>query len=101
MPNSNNQTTEAELSEFVLTILRGQPGGEATIEFLIGAIRKMGVITADDQTPSGTREGEEIWEQRVRNIRSHAASENNYINQGYLEGITNGYRITPAGRAKP
>ena len=39
-----------------------------------------------------------MWQQIVRNIKSHHESENNFIKKGYLTHIPRvGYKITPAG----
>ncbi len=100
MPDSQNRTTENELAEHVIAVLKARPGGESSIAGLVSAIRRLGVLTPEDMEPSTTRMGEAMWEQRVRNIRSHKAAENNYIFRGYLAAIPNGYRLTPAGRAK-
>jgi hypothetical protein len=50
---------------------------------------------------SGTRPGEPMWHQIVRNIKSHDAANGNFIERGLLEHIPRvGYRITTAGRAR-
>jgi hypothetical protein len=56
-------------------------------------------LSAADQQISQTRPNEELWEQLIRNIKSHSNQEGNYIYEGYLEHVPRvGYRITPAGR---
>lgn len=91
-------TTESEISKAVLTILLQRPNGEASFGELITLIPRIVTLTKSDLTPSSTRPNEAVWEQRVRNIRSHKNSEGNYIHDGYLEEIAGGLRITPTGR---
>jgi hypothetical protein len=39
-----------------------------------------------------------MWEQEVRNIKSHFESPSNYIYEGYLEHVPGvGYRVTDRG----
>ncbi len=63
--------SEGELASIVEVILDERPNGEALFSDLIPEIRKRVTLAADDLAPSQTRRGEEIWEQRVRNITSH------------------------------
>jgi hypothetical protein len=90
-------TSEAELSEAVLRILSVEPSGQATYSYLIATIRKTINLTVADKAPSLKRPLEEMWEQRVRNIRSHQGSSGNYITDGLLKGIKGGLKITEAG----
>jgi len=92
-------TSEAELSVAVLQILSQRPNGEASFGELIALIPTTITLTRSDLTASTTRPNEAVWEQRVRNIRSHKNSEGNFIHDGYLEEVNSGLRITPAGRA--
>lgn len=99
MPNGN-KTSEAELSEVVLQILAGRKSGEASFNELIAEIPNRISLKSGDRLPSQTRSGEDIWEQRVRNITSHKDANGNFINEGYIESIPGGLRITDAGRKK-
>lgn len=98
MPDSNNRTTEAELSEAVLHILAESPDGEASYATLIKELPNRINLTAEDKTGSQTRPSEAVWEQRTRNITSHHASSENFIARGLLQSIPGGLRITDAGR---
>ncbi|MEN3794141.1 hypothetical protein [Fulvimarina sp. MAC3] len=98
MPDSNNRTTEAELSFAILGILRGENPPELSVQELINRIPAVLKLTNEDQQQSATRPGEEIWEQRVRNIKSHHDVSGNYLQEGYLEYIPGGLRLTQAGR---
>lgn len=100
MPDGQNRTTEAELSAVVLEILYDRPNGRSTVQQLIAAIPRRLVLTPEDQAQSDTRPNEEIWEQRVRNIRSHHNTAGNYIAEGLLAAVDGGYEITAMGRLR-
>jgi hypothetical protein len=56
-------------------------------------------LTPEDHVPSGTRPGEEMWEQRVRNLKSHDKSPGNVIGEGFVERPKRDtYPLTHAGR---
>ena len=56
-------------------------------------------LSPDNLAPSVTRPGEAMWQQLVRNIKSHDKSPGNYIADGYLEHVPGvGYRLTAAGK---
>ena len=93
-------TTESELSLVVLQILSERTSGEASFSELFNEIPHRITLTTHDMNPSVTRNGEEIWRQRVRNITSHKATSGNIIAEGYAESIPGGLRITDAGRAQ-
>ena len=44
-------------------------------------------LTSGDSEYSGTRPGERLWEQLLRNIQSHHTNSNNFISLGYLDHI--------------
>ncbi|PSH68567.1 hypothetical protein CU102_12445 [Phyllobacterium brassicacearum] len=98
MPDAMNRTTEGELSAIVLQILAESADGQATFGMLVDAIPARINLTAADLVQSDTRPAEAVWEQRVRNIKSHKDAEGNYIAEGYLEEIPGGLRITEIGR---
>jgi hypothetical protein len=96
-----NLTSEAEISEAVLRILASTVSGEATLGFLKNRIPDEIKLTDDDLVQSETRPNEPIWEQRLRNIKSHYKVEGNYIAEGYLTAPSKGrLRITDAGRQR-
>lgn len=95
-----NRVTENEVAEAVLRVLAERPNGVADIATLIRDVPKFLNLSAEDRAPSPTRNGEELWEQQVRNITSHKASPGNYVCEGYLEIIKGGLKITDAGRAR-
>ncbi len=100
MPDAQNRTTEAELSAVVLEILYMRPNGRASVQQLIAEIPGRLVLTPEDQLQSDTRPNEQVWEQRVRNIRSHHTNAGNFIAEGLLVAVDGGYEITPMGRLR-
>ncbi|MBI4922755.1 MAG: hypothetical protein HY834_13495 [Devosia nanyangense] len=94
-----NLTTENEIAEAVLRILAATASGEATLGYLKIRIPQEIKLTADDLAQSEKRPNEPMWEQRLRNIKSHHKAEGNYIAEGYLTAPSRGrLRITDSGR---
>lgn len=92
---------EERISAGVLKIAAAHPKGLATFNKCRSDIPSHVRLTAGDRAPSSTRPGEPMWHQIVRNIKSHSATEGNYIAEGYLEHVPRvGYRITEAGRVR-
>lgn len=91
-------TTEKALGRAVMEVLASQPKREATVRTLIKNIPDHVDLTDDDHKPSTTRQNEEIWEQRVRNLKSHDKSTGNVIAEGLVEHVGHGrYKLTDAG----
>jgi hypothetical protein len=79
--------------------LAGRPNGEATVEILKAELPKHITLSADDQAGSQTRTNEEMWEQQVRNLKSHGMTAGNIFNEGYVTPLARGvWQITAAGR---
>jgi hypothetical protein len=85
--------TEAEIATVTCEILIEKPAKAATIAELVREIPKRVRLSPSDLIPSPTRKGEAIWEQRVRNIRSHKDSRANAIYRGKLIAIPGGYAL--------
>ena len=93
------RTTEFEISVATLKIAATKSNGLASFDDLRREIPHYVQLTAGDLKNSSTRPGEKLWEQLIRNIRSHHESPNNFIALGYLEHIRGrGYKITQSGR---
>lgn len=91
-------TSEPVFGLAVMQVLAAQPNREATVRILIRHVPDYVNLTADDQQPSDTRQNEEMWEQRVRNLKSHDKTPRNVIAEGYVEHVGRGrYRLTEAG----
>ncbi|MDE3238354.1 MAG: hypothetical protein KGN33_05295 [Paracoccaceae bacterium] len=94
-------THENEIAMAVLRVAGKQPNGVATFKRLYKEIPNVIALDRDDRAASQTRNGEEMWQQIVRNIKSHDKTEGNYIAEGWLESVPRvGYRITTLGKKK-
>ena len=93
------RTSEYEISVVVLHIASERPDGYVTLNELREIVPNRIDLTKGDMKPSLTRPKERLWEQQLRNIRSHKDTATNFIFLGYLEHYPGGgYRITDAGR---
>jgi len=95
-----DRTFEAQMAPIVLRILDASKTGVMTIDAIIAQVPNFTTLTAGDLQPSQTRDGEALWEQIVRNIRSHSGDSGNYIYEGYISEVDGGFQITTKGRAK-
>ena len=98
---STDLTTENEIAEAVLKVLAKSATGEASLASLRKRVPDYVKLTPADLEQSPTRKNEALWEQRLRNIKSHDKAEGNYIAEGYLTAPSRGrLRITDAGRRR-
>lgn len=96
-----SRITEAEVGVAVLSILAAQPYGRATVRLLKQELPKHVKLSTEDHTDSLTRTNEEIWEQQVRNLKSHSATPGNIFHDGYVTQYTRGiWEITDAGKRR-
>lgn len=94
-----NRVTEAEVACATLQIAASRPNGTATYQRLKKELPRYLKLSAEDRTQSQTRPNEELWEQLIRNIKSHSNTPGNIICEGYAMHVPRvGYRITDAGR---
>jgi len=93
MSNSNGRTSEAEIADVVVTILKQTTGGQASYAELAQEIPKHIKLTPDDLAQSKSRPNEALWEQRLRNITSHKNAEGNFIFEGILKEIPGGLSL--------
>lgn len=92
------KTSEPELGRAVMRFLKTRPGHQATMRVIIKRLSSHITLTSEDLEPSGKRLGEAMWEQRVRNLKSHSATPGNVIAEGYVERPSRGnYRLTASG----
>lgn len=93
------KTTEPVLGLAVMQALAASPNGEAAVQSIIKIIPQYVNLTAEDREISTKRPPEEMWEQRVRNLKSHDKTPGNVIAEGFVEHTGRGrYRLTHAGR---
>ena len=89
---------EPEIGIAVLHILAAQPNGRATVRRIIREMPNYVRLSTEDQAASWTRNGEEIWEQQVRNLKSHSTAAGNIFNRGYVVQYSRGvWQITTDG----
>ena len=93
--------TEAEVGNAVLQILASRRNGRATVRVLKDEMPSYLTLSSEDRVNSDTRTNEEIWEQQVRNLKSHKKTEGNIFHSGYVVSVGRGvWQITDAGRRR-
>lgn len=91
--------TEADVNLAVLQVLAHSPNGRADVGSIVKAVPQYVNLEAVDRVPSGTRHGEELWEQQVRNLKSHDKTPGNIFAEGFAVHVSKGvWEITAAGR---
>ena len=99
MASKIGEITEREVAILTVEIAAEQPTGIATYRRLRQEIPLRYNLSAADLEQSVTRPNESMWEQKIRNIKSHFEAEGNFIYEGYLEHVPGvGYRVTNNGR---
>jgi hypothetical protein len=92
------KTPEVKIGRAVMQVLASEPSGEATVKTLVKRVPEFVKLTDEDRQPSETRAHEEIWEQRVRNLKSHDKTPGNVIAEGYVAHVGRGrYKLTDTG----
>lgn len=82
-------TSELEIGEAVIRFLM-RNGRKATVREIIAGLPRHIRLSRLDMRHSPTRPGERLWEQRVRNLRSHRNSM-----EGRLLHVPEGFRLSP------
>lgn len=94
----NGKTTERKLGLGVMQILANRQEGKGSVRTLIKYVPDYVQLTDVDREPSTTRRGEEMWEQRVRNLKSHDKTAGNVLAEGFVKHVGRGvYQLTQAG----
>jgi len=78
------RSTEEDIAQATIRYLDTLPTKQAYIRDIISQLPAYITLSREDREPSPTRVGEELWEQQVRNIISHATSPGNAIFDGRL-----------------
>jgi len=92
------KTTEWLIGIAVMRVLATCPNGEATVRYLIQHVPDYVTLMKEDRERSWTRPNEEMWEQQVRNLKSHGKTRGNVIAEGYVQHVGWGrYRLSEAG----
>jgi hypothetical protein len=101
MARAPNRVTENQVAYAVVQIAKLSATGIATFSQCRRQVPTHLSLSPEDLEQSETRPNEAVWEQQIRNIRSHYNAEGNYIFEGYLEHVSRvGYRVTAAGRMR-
>lgn len=95
-----NRVTEHDVAHAASIVLATRTDQEATIKELVRTIPNHLKLSPADLAGSKTRPNEAMWEQQIRNIRSHHKSPGNFIYEGFLESTKGGLRLTEAGRLR-
>ena len=91
-------TPEPKIGLAVMRVLATSPNGTASVQTLVICVPDYVDLTKDDLQPSLTRPNEAVWEQRVRNLKSHDKTPGNVIALGFVERAGRAtYRLTEAG----
>lgn len=95
------RVTENEVAFAIVQIAKSMTDGVATFNRCRKEVPDHLNLSAADRKQSETRKNEEMWEQQIRNIKSHSEAPGNYICEGYLEHVPRvGYKVTAAGKAR-
>jgi hypothetical protein len=93
-----NRVSEADIAFAILVIAAFQPNGIASFRQLRREIPIHVRLSELDTSPSIMRPNEELWMQKIRNIRIHRDVPGNFIHDGYLIHIPHvGFQITELG----
>lgn len=94
-------TSEHIIADAVMRVAAKRGDGVATFKRLYAEIPNEIALSQDDLMGSMTRNGEPMWHQIVRNIKSHHEIEGNAIAEGWLIHVPRvGYQITASGRSR-
>src|SRR6185437_1863322 len=96
-----DRITESEVAFAICQIAKTAPSGVVSFARCKREIPDYLKLSAADRRVSTTRPNEQMWEQQIRNIKSHSDAEGNYICEGYLQHVPKvGYEVTEAGKRK-
>lgn len=99
MARNERRVSESEVALATLRVAATRDGGVATYDELRDELPNYLDLSAADRRRSLTRQNEEIWEQKIRNLKSHYQNTGNILFEGYAEHIPDvGFRITTKGR---
>ncbi|WP_156521048.1 hypothetical protein [Magnetospirillum moscoviense] len=93
------RVTENDIATAIMQIAVQRPNGLVTFKRAYDEVPKHVQLSSADLAQSVTRPNEQMWQQLVRNIRSHFQADGNFIKAGLLEHVKNvGYKVTDKGR---
>ena len=96
----NKMADENDIAVAVMQIALNQPNGVDTFIRAKREVPNLVNLTKQNLAQSTTRNGEPMWHQLLRNIKSHYKADTNFIYLGYLQHVPGkGYAITKKGIA--
>jgi hypothetical protein len=96
-----NRVSETDIAFGVLVVAAFQPNGVASFRRLRREIPNHVRLSDLDTTASIMRPNEELWVQKIRNIRIHRNVPGNFIHDGYLVHVPHvGHQITASGHRR-
>ena len=87
MASKSGEITEEEVAMLTVEIAAEQPDGIASFARLRREVPGRYNLSAADLQRSVTRPNEAMWEQKIRNIKTHFETPGNFIYEGYLEHV--------------
>jgi hypothetical protein len=98
MPKNPNRVTENDVAFAIIQVAKTSPLHIATFARCRKEVPSYLRLGAADLAQSPTRPNESMWEQQIRNIKSHSNEPGNYIYEGFLTHLPNmGYKATATG----
>jgi hypothetical protein len=95
------EITEEDVARIALEVGSERNDGLVTFDALRLEVPLRYRLSATDMRQSLTRPREKIWEQKIRNIKSHSDVPGNYICEGYLVHVPGiGYQVTSKGLSR-
>lgn len=92
---------EDDIARVVLAIRADQPNGRATVSKIRSQLPNYTHLSSSDKAGSVTRAHEELWEQQVRNLKSHDKTPGNIFHDGYVRWVSKGvWELTDLGWTK-
>jgi hypothetical protein len=99
MTSKVGEITENEVALIAVQIGAERKDGIASYDSLRTELPRRYRLSGVDVIQSVKRPREKMWEQKIRNIKSHYKVNGNFIHDGYLEHVPRfGYRVTVLGR---
>lgn len=90
---------EKDIAIGIMVLAASDPNNRCSFRRAYQRIPATVSLSASNLAPSLTRPAEQMWQQLVRNIKSHDTNPGNFIAEGYLFHIPSvGYELTPKGR---
>jgi hypothetical protein len=92
---------EAEINKVAVCVMADHATGKMKVGEIRAELPNYARLSSKDHTDSETRNREHLWEQQVRNLKSHDKNTGNIFCEGYVEWVRRGVRqLTESGRLR-